>query len=85
MMKKAKILSLVAAGVLTLGSAAGFAGCGGPKAPEGNLGRGTTLYVQLINYTVEADKAYERLATVYNETQGAEDDKIGRASCREIV
>ncbi len=74
MMKKAKILSLVAAGVLTLGSAAGFAGCGGPKAPEGNLGRGTTLYVQLINYTVEADKAYERLATVYNETQGAEDD-----------
>ena len=74
MMKKTKILSLIAAGVLTLGSAVGFAGCGGSKAPEGTLGRGTTLYVQMINYTVEADKAYERLATVYNETQGVEDD-----------
>ena len=73
-MRKTKIMSLIAAGVLTVGSAVGFAGCGGPDAPEGNLGRGTTLYVQLINYTVEADKAFERLATVYNETQGVEDD-----------
>ena len=74
MMRKTKIMSLIAAGVLTVGSAVGFAGCGGPDAPEGNLGRGTTLYVQLINYTVEADKAFERLATVYNETQGVKDD-----------
>ena len=33
MMKKAKFLSLVAAGVLALGSTFGLAGCGGPKAP----------------------------------------------------
>lgn len=52
MMRKEKIMSLVAAGVLTVGSAVGFAGCG-PKAPQGDLGRETTLYVQLINYTVQ--------------------------------
>ena len=72
-MKTSKVLALVAAGVLTLGSAAAFAGCK-PDSPTGELGRATTIYVQLINYTTEADKAYERLATVYNETQGVEDD-----------
>ena len=72
-MKKSKVLALVAAGVITLGAAAGFSGCK-KGAPQGSLNRGTTLYVQLINYTKEADKAYERLASVYNETQGVEDD-----------
>ena len=73
-MKKSKFLAFVAAGVLTLGSAMGVSGCGGSKTPSGTLGRATTLYVQLINYTAGADKAFERLATVYNETQGKEDD-----------
>ena len=72
-MKTTKALAIFAAGVLTLGSAAGLAGCK-PSQPQGDLGRATTLYVQLINYTNTADAAYERLATVYNETQGKEDD-----------
>lgn len=72
-MKQFKFLALAAAGVLTLGSAVGFSGCG-PKTQSGTLDRGTTLYVQLINYTAGADKAFERLATVYNEMQGKEDD-----------
>ena len=72
-MKKTKIASLLAAGVLALGSAFGLAGCG-EGTPSGQLGRGTTLYVQVVNYTQETDKAFERLATVYNETQGKEDD-----------
>lgn len=72
-MKTKKVVALAAAGVLALGAAACFAGCK-PKTPTGDLGRSTTLYVQLINYTSYADSAYSRLASVYNETQGAEDD-----------
>lgn len=72
-MKTKKVVALAAAGVLALGAAACFAGCK-PKTPSGDLGRSTTLYVQLINYTSYADSAYSRLASVYNETQGVEDD-----------